>query len=176
MPPPYRIERCFMAAKWKKIDKSILKLLLAMALCLLPIVYIIGSGLYHQHNYRTFLYALSEATVYCSENNSLRASQAEGDARVTEENAYALYFLFTKKQAKPRYAAPEEAPDLVLDYGSGAVLECWNYKMEEGARRTYGIFWRFQDPEGKTWMFDTDDLSLTILQRKTKPDYNEPWQ
>ncbi|MBQ6999909.1 MAG: hypothetical protein IJN67_02525 [Oscillospiraceae bacterium] len=164
-----------MAVKWKKIDKSILRLLLPGAALLLPILILIVSGLYHQHNYRTFLYALSDATVYCSQNNSLQARQEEGNARVTEENAYALYFLFTKKQAKPRSAAPDAAPELVLDYGSGALLECWTHKMEEGARRTYGIFWRFTDPEGNTWLFDTDDLSMSILKRRTKPEYNEPW-
>ena len=164
-----------MAVKWKKVDKSILRLLLPGAALLLPILILIASGLYHQHNYRTFLYALSDATVYCSQNNSLQAQQEEGNARVTEENAYALYFLFTKKQAKPRSAAPDTAPELVLDYGSGALLECWTHKMEEGARRTYGIFWRFTDPEGNTWLFDTDDLSMSILKRRTKPEYNEPW-
>ena len=164
-----------MAANWKNIDRSILKPLLIAAAVLLPVVYLIGSGLYHQHNYRTFLYALSDATVYCSQHDSLRASQEEGDARVTEDNAYALYFLFTKKQAKPRHAIPETPPELVLDYGSGAVLECWNWKMEAGARRTYGVFWRFTDPEGRIWMFDTDDLSMPLLKRRSKPEYNQPW-
>lgn len=164
-----------MAANWKKIDKSIFTPLLIAAVVLLPIVYLIATGLLHQNNYRTFLYALSDATVYCSQNDSLRASQEEGDARVTEENAYALYFLFTKKQAKPRNAVPEEAPQLVLDYGSGALLECWTHKMEEGARRTYGIFWRFTDPEGTIWIFDTDDLSMSLLKRRSKPEYNQPW-
>ena len=164
-----------MAAKWKQFDKSILRLLLPCALLLLPILVLIGSGLAHQHNYRTFLYALSDATVYCSQHDSLRASQEEGDARVSEENAYALYFLFTKKQAKPRKIPPEEEPQLTLEYGSGALLECWNCKMEAGARRTYGIFWRFTDPAGKVWMFDTDDLSMSILKRRSKPEYNQPW-
>jgi len=164
-----------MAVKQRKTDRSVLKILLVAAVVLLPIVALIASGLLHQHNYRTFLYALSDATVYCSEHDSLRASQEEGDARITEENAYALYFLFTKKQAKPRYEAPREEPGLVLDYGNGAVLECWSHKMEESARRTYGIFWRFTDPEGKEWMFDTDDLSMAILKRRSKPEYNAPW-
>lgn len=165
-----------MPVKWNKMDRSVLKLVLPVFLILLPIAILIGSGVRHQFRYRSFLYALSDATVYCSENNSLRAEQEEGFARLSEDNAYALYFLFTKKQAKPRYNAPEEDPELVLDYGSGAVLECWSQKMEESARRTYGVFWRFTDPEGNVWMFDTDDLSISILKRRTKPEYNQPWE
>ncbi|MBR3950150.1 MAG: hypothetical protein IKJ84_05685 [Oscillospiraceae bacterium] len=165
-----------MASLWKKIDKSALKLALLCAALLLPIVLLVGSGMYHQYRYRTFLYALSDATVYCSQNDSLCARQEEAQPlRVTEENAYALYFLFTKKQAKPRYTAPEGSPQLVLDYGSGAVMECWRCKMEESARRSYGIFFRFTSPEGKVWMFDTDDLSLSTLQQRLLPEENAPW-
>ena len=166
-----------MGSLWKKIDQSVLKLLLLCTIILLPMMIMIGSGLYHQYRYRNFLYALSDATVYCSQNNSLCARQEEAEPlRVTEENAYALYFLFTKKHAKPRYSAPEEAPQLVMDYGSGAVMECWRYKMEDSARRSYGIFWRFTNPEGKIWMFDTDDLSLATLQQRLLPEENTPWR
>lgn len=158
-----------------QMDRSILKLLIPCLLILLPIAFGIAAGIRHQFRYRNFLYALSDATVYCSQNNCLKAEQEDETVRVSEENAYALYFLFTKKQAKPRSSAPQEPPAMVLTYGNGAVMECWRQEMEESARRTYGIFWRFTSPEGKVWMFDTDDLSISILQRRTALSQNEPW-
>lgn len=150
-------------------------LLAVSALLFCSIAILIASGMRFQFRYRAFVHALSDATVYCYENNSLQAQLEEDTVRVTGDNAYDLYFLFSKKQAKHRLTAPEDAPDLVLDYGNGALLECWSCKMERSARRTYGVFWRFTSPDGTVWMYDTDDLGLYKIQRIVSAEYNEPW-
>ena len=150
-------------------------LLFLAALLVFSITFLIGSGIRFQFRYREFVHALSDATVYCYENNSLQAQLEEDTVRVSGTNAYDLYFLFSKKQAKSRLTAPEEAPGLVLDYGNGALLECWSCKMDDSARRTYGVFWRFTSPEGDVWMYDTDDLGLYKIQRIVSLEFNEPW-
>ena len=162
-------------SKPRRISKTAL---IAICFCVLffgGMLYLIGSALHLQTTYRNFIYALSDSTVYCYENNCLRA-ELEGDTvRVTGENAYAVYFLFTKKPGKPRVVAPQEDPHLILDYGDGATLECWSYKMEGSARRTYGIFWRFTSAEGKVFLFDTDDLSLSQIKSRVSLKKNAPW-
>lgn len=162
--------------KWfRKIGKSHLFLFLLFVAALLPIVYIIGSSMHYQLRYRSFVYALSDSTVYCYEHNSLQAQLETDTVRVSGDNAYDLYFLFTKKKAKHHTAAPDTPPSLTLDYGDGSLLECWSWKMEPGARRTYGVFWRFTDSEGNVWMYDTDDLALNKIQRVVSLSLNEPW-
>ena len=150
-------------------------LLIIGALIFFSIAALIVSGIRFQFRYRSFVHALSDATVYAYENHSLRAELEEDIVRVSGDNAYDLYFLFSKKQAKKRTTLPEGEPGLTLDYGNGALLECWSCKMEESARRTYGVFWRFTDPDGNVWMYDTDDLGLYKIQRVVSLEWNEPW-
>ena len=151
----------------------------ALLLCfavLLPFLILVGSAMGQQSRYRQFVYALSESTVYCYAQHTLRADMETDTVRVSGENAYDLYFLFTKKRAKQRLNTPDVPPDLTLDYGDGAVLECWRIKMDRRARRSYGIFWRFVSAQGDVWMYDTDDLDLSKIQRVVALEKNEPWQ
>lgn len=158
-----------------RIDaQPVIPLLICVAV-LLPFLILVGYAMGQQSQYREFVYALSESTVYCYEHHSLRADLEEDSVRVSGENAYDVYFLFTKKRAKPRLTTPDTEPDLTLDYGDGAVLECWRIKMDQKARRSYGIFWRFTSAQGDIWMYDTDDLDLSKLQRVVALDKNEPW-
>lgn len=150
-------------------------LLVVTALIFISIAALIVSGILFQFRYRSFVHALSDATVYAYENHTLRADMEEDSVRVSGDNAYDLYFLFSKKQAKKRTESPEGLPGIYLDYGNGAVLECWSCKMENSARRTYGVFWRFTAPDGKVWMYDTDDLGLYKIQRVVSLEMNEPW-
>ena len=153
-----------MAKRKLRIERSsVLAAVLVLAV-LSPAVWFLASAMHFQNIHREFVHALSEATVYCYENGSLTA---EGEQTVTVDgkDAYDLYFLFTKKQGKRRLQVPQEPPQLVLTYGEGSVLECWNCRMEPGARRSWGVFWRFTAPDGRVWMYDTDDLSLSKLQR-----------
>jgi len=150
-------------------------LLILALLLFFSIGSLIFSGVRFQFRYREFVHALSDATVYAYEHHSLRAQLEEDTIRVSGDNAYDLYFLFSKKQAKKRMTLPEGEPGLVLDYGNGAVLECWSCKMEDSARRTYGLFWRFTAPDGAVWMYDTDDLGLYKIQRIVSLEMNEPW-
>ena len=79
-------------------------LLILTALVFFSIAALIISGIRFQFHYRAFVHALSDATVYAYENNSLRAELEEDTVRVSGDNAYDLYFLFSKKQAKKQAA------------------------------------------------------------------------
>jgi len=89
-------------------------LLILALLLFFSIGSLIFSGVRFQFRYREFVHALSDATVYAYEHHSLRAQLEEDTIRVSGDNAYDLYFLFSKKQAKKRMTLPEGEPVLLL--------------------------------------------------------------
>ena len=161
--------------KLRSPGKGNVGLALLVCLALAIPVGLVVTGMTYQARYRAFVYALSEATVAAYEHNDLKASWEETQVRVTGDNGYDVYFLFTKKQARRRSRVPEGLPNVTLEYGSGARLECWSIRLEPGARRSYGIFWRFTDPAGRQWLYDTDDLALYHLERILSAEKNPLW-
>jgi hypothetical protein len=141
-----------------------------------PVACMILSAVNHSRNLKAFVYELSVATIYATENDSLKATQGGEEIRVKPHNAFSIFAQFTKKRAKPRREAPENAPRLILDYGNGALLECWEIRLEETAARKHGVFWRFTSPEGNVWMYDTDAFSILLLTNAAALSTNEPWQ
>ena len=133
------------------------------------------SALNHSRNLKAFVYELSLATIYATEHDSLKATQGGDEIRVEHHNAFSIFAQFTKKRAKPQRKAPEEAPQLTLDYGNGAILECWEIRLEETAARKHGVFWRFTAPDGRIWMYDTDAFSILLLKNAAALSANEPW-
>jgi len=134
------------------------------------------SALNHSRNLKAFVYELSLATIYATEHDSLKATQGGDEIRVEHHNAFSIFAQFTKKRAKPQRKAPEESPQLTLDYGNGAVLECWEIRLEETAARKHGVFWRFTAPDGRIWMYDTDAFSILLLKNAASLSANAPWQ
>lgn len=148
---------------------------LAAVLVVLPILWLIFSALHYGQNLKTFVYRLSEATIYATEQDSLKAVQNGTEIRVKHNNAFTIFAQFTKKRAKPQRKAPEGAPQLTLDYGNGALLECWEIRLEETAARRHGVFWRFTAPDGQVWMYDTDAFSIVLLKNAASLSTNNPW-
>jgi len=140
-----------------------------------PVVWMIFSALSHSRNLKAFVYELSVATIYATENNTLKATQGGEDIRVEHHNAFTIFAQFTKKRAKPRRDIPEGTPHLILDYGNGALLECWEIRLEETAARRHGVFWRFTAPDGRIWMYDSDAFSILLLKNAAALSTNEPW-
>lgn len=161
--------------KSRRFDVPIVIAILICVALATPILALIVRSLSYQLNFRSFTAAISDATVYCYENDSLGAELTEDAVRVSGENAYLLYALFTDSPAKPRRSVPKETPAVHLDYGNGATLDCWQVRLEENADRWYGVLWHFTDPEGKRWTYDTDDFGLQDVQRLVSPSQNEPW-
>lgn len=142
---------------------------------MIPVVLLILSALNYGHNQKAFVYELSLATIYATENNTLKAIQDGEEIRVEHYNAFSIFAQFTKKRAKPQRKIPETNPILTLDYGNGAILECWEVRLEETSARKHGVFWRFTAPDGKVWMYDTDAFSILLLKNAAALSANEPW-
>ncbi len=157
------------------LDRTMVIVLLIGAALALPVLNLIVSSIQYQRSYRHFLYELSVATVYATDNNVLKAQQKDETARVSHKHAYTLFGHFSKDRLKPRSSAPEEPPALILDYGNGATMECWKVRLEETAARKNGVFWRFTAPSAEVWMYDTDQVSIEGLLRPASVSENEPW-
>ncbi len=140
-----------------------------------PVVCMILSAVNYSRNLKAFVYELSLATIYATENNTLKATQENEEIRVEHHNAFTIFAQFTKERAKPRREVPEGTPALTLDYGNGAILECWEVRLEETAARKHGVFWRFTAPDGRIWMYDTDAFSILLLKNAAALYANEPW-
>jgi len=140
-----------------------------------PALWLILSAVNHSRNLKAFVYELSLATIYATENDSLKATQDGQEIRVEHNNAFTIFAQFTKKRAKPQRRAPEGEPALCLDYGNGALLECWEVRLEETAARKHGVFWRFTAPDGRVWMYDSDAFSILLLKNAAALSTNAPW-
>ena len=149
--------------------------IIAAILLMAPVVWMILSAVNHSRNLKAFVYELSLATIYAAENNTLKATQNNDEIRVEYHNAFTLFAQFTKKRAKPQRRAPEGEPALCLDYGNGALLECWEVRLEETAARKHGVFWRFTAPDGRVWMYDSDAFSILLLKNAAALSTNAPW-
>lgn len=149
--------------------------LIAGVLLVAPVVWMIFSALNHSRDLKAFVYELSLATIYATENDSLKATQNHQEIRVQHNNAFSIFAQFTKKRAKPQKKIPEGLPQLTLDYGNGALLECWEVRLEETAARKHGVFWRFTAPDGRVWMYDSDAFSILLLKNAASLSTNEPW-
>ena len=148
---------------------------IAALVLMIPVVLLILSALNYGRNQKAFVYELSLATIYGTENNTLKATQDGEEIRVEHHNAFTIFAQFTKKRAKPQRKIPERNPALTLDYGNGALLECWEVRLEETAARKHGVFWRFTAPDGRVWMYDTDAFSILLLKNAASLSANAPW-
>lgn len=149
--------------------------LLAGILLTAPVLWMILSAVNHSQNLKAFMYELSLATIHATEHNTLKATQGGDEIRVEHHNAFTIFAQFTKKRAKPRRQVPAGTPSLTLDYGNGAILECWEIRLEETAARKHGVFWRFTSPDGRVWRYDTDAFSIALLKNAAALSANEPW-
>ncbi len=148
---------------------------IAALILIVPVILMIFSALNYGRNLKTFVHELSLATIHATENNSLKATQNGDEIRVEHHNAFTIFAQFTKKRAKPQRKTPDGSPSLTLDYGNGALLECWEIQLEETAARKHGVFWRFTAPDGRIWMYDTDAFSILLLKNAAALSTNKPW-
>ena len=99
---------------------------------------------------------ISSSTTYAFSGKftSLRARVDGQDLRITQENGYALYGKLFNMNATFSRDVPKE-DSLRLDYGDGAVMELWPYRLPAGSARSQGLFVRFRNPEGKVYSYHT---------------------
>lgn len=149
----------------KTSDHSIAIIAAVGALLLLFFIFTMVGILQNIFIQRDFTASLSESTVYAYEHNSLYAQTAEHRIRINGENTYSLYYVFSAAKGKEQRTMPDEPPFVRLDYGNGAVLECWEVKLSDGVKRDNGLLWSFTDPEGNHWSFDSDTFSIANIER-----------
>lgn len=125
-----------------------------------------------------FVGMLSNSTVYAYENDSLRASGQGCDLRLSDENIYGLYNYITAiGQDTEKLTVPKEDPDLVLDYGNGAVMYVWEvYLGKQNGFDRYGVQLLFTDADGSRYTYRSRRLSMgDIMARYLSVEKNDPW-
>lgn len=120
-------------------------------------------AMWYQCHYREFVGALSRSTVYAYRNDSLYLETGDSAHFISGSRVYLPYDTLTKQPGKLYRTAPDREPDIRLDYGDGAALLLWEVKLEEGAHREYGVFWQFTSPDGESWLYDSDMISMNTF-------------
>lgn len=62
-----------------------------------------------------------------------------------------------------------------VDYGDGAVMELWPYRLPAGSARSQGLFVRFRNPEGKVYSYYTDRDTFARVTECLSPEHNPAW-
>ena len=119
---------------------------------------------------------ISSSTTYAFSGKftSLRARVDGQDLRITQENGYALYRKLFNMNATFSRDVPKE-DSLRLDYGDGAVMELWPYRLPAGSARSQGLFVRFRNPEGKVYSYYTDRDTFARVTECLSPENNPAW-
>ena len=72
--------------------------IIAALILSIPVILLIFSALNYGRNLKSFVYELSLATIYATENKSLKATQDGEEIRVEHHNAFSIFAQFTKKR------------------------------------------------------------------------------
>lgn len=94
--------------------------------------------------------------------------------RITQENGYALYGKLFNMGAVFSRDVPKDG-GIRLDYGDGAVMELWPYRLPAGSARSQGLFVRFRNPEGKVYSYYTDRDTFARVTECLSPEHNPAW-
>ena len=119
---------------------------------------------------------ISSSTTYAFSGKftSLRARVDGQDLRITQENGYALYGKLFNMGAVFSRDVPKDG-GIRLDYGDGAVMELWPYRLPAGSARSQGLFVRFRNPEGKVYSYYTDRDTFARVTECLSPEHNPAW-
>ena len=119
---------------------------------------------------REFQMALNRSTIYCYNNDTLRAELDGDTVRITGDHAYDVYqFMCVRSLGANALFVPNREA-VTLDYGDGALLELWADSSGQG------IFLRFRSAEGRVCRFHSKDMRLDDLcKRYLALSKNEPW-
>ena len=93
---------------------------------------------------------------------------------ITQENGYALYGKLFNMGAVFSRDVPKDG-GIRLDYGDGAVMELWPYRLPAGSARSQGLFVRFRNPEGKVYSYYTDRDTFARVTECLSPEHNPAW-
>ena len=132
-----------------------------------------------QRDHDRFVQCMSEissSTTYAlaRKHTNLQAQVDGQSLRITQENGYALYGKLFNMGAVFSRDVPKDG-GIRLDYGDGAVMELWPYRLPAGSARSQGLFVRFRNPEGKVYSYYTDRDTFARVTECLSPEHNPAW-
>ena len=95
-------------------------------------------------------------------------------SEISSSTAYALYGKLFNMGAVFSRDVPKDG-GIRLDYGDGAVMELWPYRLPAGSARSQGLFVRFRNPEGKVYSYYTDRDTFARVTECLSPEHNPAW-
>lgn len=138
-----------------------------IALCLVilgGIVGLIGWAGGYVVGFRYFVGDLSNSTHYAYENQSLTVQSEGEEYAILPENIYHIYTRITSAGSGRLGKAPAAPPEMVLDYGDGSYMELWMVELVNSSNgRAYGLFINYVNQKGRSYSYDTDKLTLSLL-------------
>lgn len=146
--------------------------IILMVVCISPVL----MSMRYQVLYREFISAFSNSTVYAYRNGGARCEMDGQEICVNGDNAYVFYNMILNAGPGRIGKAPEEEPAVRLDFGDGSKMECWAVEREiRGEEPEKRLFVRHTDPEGKTYGYDTANITLEEARRPLQRVVNTPW-
>ncbi len=132
-----------------------------------------------QRDHDRFVQCMSEISSSTSyalarKHTSLQAQVDGQSLRITQENGYALYGKLFNMGAVFSRDVPKGG-GIRLDYGDGAVMELWPYRLPAGSARSQGLFVRFRNPEGKVYSYYTDRDTFARVTECLSSEHNPAW-
>lgn len=149
--------------KMENNRKLVMLICICAAVLLLVTALLIGAYLYYG-SFRQFVGDFSSATSVTYRKGSVSVTTQEESFVLSGENVYFVYNAIVNAGRGRLAEAPERAPDAVLDYQFGGVLELWEVDLKDSSSRTEnGLFIRFTNLRGEVYAYDTDRLTLDRL-------------
>ena len=150
----------------RKKEKTLRRPLLIAAAILAVVIALIAWSCRYFFQYRTWVSDLTEATRYARRTGAFTVTVAGAAAEADADDLSDLLRLIASSGAGRLGGAPDETPYITVDYGSGMVLDIWKVPLENPANSwTEGPFFRFTQPDGKTYGYDTDQIPFTMITR-----------
>lgn len=147
----------------KKPKNSILPLVLWLMPVVLVTAIVVGLFVWawkYQADYRDFVADFSNSTYHAYNHNSLLIEKDGKTYSILKENIYPIYAGITARGSGRVGKPPKEAPDAILTYGDGAVLQLWAVQLKDTSGD--GLFISFVDPEGERYSYDAE-MQLQVL-------------
>ena len=119
-----------------------------------------------QHQYRTIVSALADATRSARQTGAFTVTVDGETVPATADKLSDLLRLLTAMGPGRMGPAPADPPRITIDYGDGTVLDIWQVPLENPSNDwTEGPFFRCTFPGGRTYGYDTDQIPMTRLTR-----------
>ena len=146
----------------RKKDVLLPVLLIAVIAVITVVVVSAVVALWYQVHWHSFVSSFSDSTVasYQQENLTCRTPEGE-EVSIDGDNTYRIYNALTQRMPRLRRQCPKSAPDYLLRYGDGAVLQMWSVERDKNGQHEYGTLFQYTSREGKTWLYDTCVWQMT---------------